>query len=65
MNYYKDTSSEYIIVQVALSHYFPLDYGIKPKKQKMESVGLIIKSEVGIMHSRLMTCRDTIHIMKL
>ncbi|KAF0986928.1 hypothetical protein HZS_1554 [Henneguya salminicola] len=42
---------EGIIVQVTCSHYVPFDYGINPKELKMESVGLIIKSNIGIMHS--------------
>ncbi|KAF0988363.1 hypothetical protein HZS_6356 [Henneguya salminicola] len=46
-------SSEPIIVQVALSHYLPFDYEINPKELKMEQVGRIRKSKVGIMHSHV------------
>ncbi|KAF0990506.1 hypothetical protein HZS_2278 [Henneguya salminicola] len=31
-------SSEDIVVTIALSHYFPFDYGINPKELKIESV---------------------------
>ncbi|KAF0988147.1 hypothetical protein HZS_3462 [Henneguya salminicola] len=36
LNYYEDTSSDGIVVQVALSHYLPFDYAINPKELKME-----------------------------
>ncbi|KAF0989903.1 hypothetical protein HZS_6009 [Henneguya salminicola] len=39
--------------KVALSHYFPFDYGINPKELKSESVGPIINSKVGIMPSHV------------